>query len=364
MKTHQILRRCLCDNSNVWNIVSKRFKFKGSFAEYSVLMKKNKEERSMGKGNAAVKQWLGNPRRFADLFNGIVFQGKQVILPEDLHPATGETDILVSDKNEKAKEVQRYRDIIMRWEQGAYLVLLACENQENVHYAMTVRNMLYDSLSYVEQIRQSWKCLEAAEKQKVAEAEFLSRFRKEDRLVPVITLVFYYHPDVWDGSQDLYGILRWSEDEDKNEILKKYISNYRINLIDAGNVKELERFHTDLQEIFGMLQCRQDKEKLLHYVKSKEQYFRHVDEETYQVLREFLHSETILKQAFEKEKREEQVDMCKALEDLYQDGIEQGAVEAYQEVGFSKEEIIERVQKKFSCAVEKAEEIVEKYWKE
>ena len=106
MKTHQILRRCLCDNSNVWNIVSKRFKFKGSFAEYSILMKKEKkkEECSMGKGNAAVKQWLGNPRRFADLFNGIVFQGKQVILPEDLHPATGETDILVSDKNEKAKE--------------------------------------------------------------------------------------------------------------------------------------------------------------------------------------------------------------------------------------------------------------------
>ena len=59
----------------------------------------------MGKENAAVKQWLGNPRRFADLFNGIVFQGKQVILPEDLHLATGETDILVSDKNKKAKEL-------------------------------------------------------------------------------------------------------------------------------------------------------------------------------------------------------------------------------------------------------------------
>ena len=59
--------------------------------------------------------------------------------------------------------------------------------------------------------------------------------------------------------------------------------------------------------------------------------------------------------------------MCKALEDLYQDGIEcgieQGAVEVYQEVGFSKEETIERVQKKFSCAVEKAEAVVEKYWK-
>lgn len=323
MKIHQTLRRCLCDNSRVWNIVSKRFKFKGSFAEYSVLMKKNKEERSMGKGNAAVKQWLGNPRRFADLFNGIVFQGKQVILPEDLHLATGETDILVSDKNKKAKEVQRYRDIIMRWEQGAYLVLLACENQENVHYAMPVRNMLYDSLSYVEQIRQSWKHLESSEEQKVTGAEFLSQFRKADKLVPVITLVFYYHPDAWDGSLDLHGILRWSDDEAKNKILQKYVSNYRINLVDAGNIKELENFHTDLQEI-------------------------------------------------KKEEGEEQIDMCKALEDLYQDGIEQGiesgiergAVETYQEMGVSKEEVVERIQNRFSLLTKEAEAVVEKYWKE
>lgn len=276
----------------------------------------------MGKGNAAVKQWLGNPRRFADLFNGIVFQGKQVILPEDLHLATGETDILVSDKNKKAKEVQRYRDIIMRWEQGAYLVLLACENQENVHYAMPVRNMLYDSLSYVEQIRQSWKHLESSEEQKVTGAEFLSQFRKVDKLVPVITLVFYYHPDTWDGSLDLHGILRWSDDEAKNKILQKYVSNYRINLVDAGNIKELENFHTDLQEI--------------------------------------------------KKEGEEQIDMCKALEDLYQDGIEQGiesgiergAVETYQEMGVSEEEVVERIQNRFSLLTKEAEAVVEKYWKE
>lgn len=246
-----------------------------------------------------------------------------MILPEDLHLATGETDILVSDKNKKAKEVQRYRDIIMRWEQGAYLVLLACENQENVHYAMPVRNMLYDSLSYVEQIRQSWKHLESSEEQKVTGAEFLSQFRKADKLVPVITLVFYYHPDAWDGSLDLHGILRWSDDEAKNKILQKYVSNYRINLVDAGNIKELENFHTDLQEI-------------------------------------------------KKEEGEEQIDMCKALEDLYQDGIEQGiesgiergAVETYQEMGVSKEEVVERIQNRFSLLTKEAEAVVEKYWKE
>lgn len=90
-------------------------------------------------------------------------------------------------------------------------MLLACENQENVHYAMPVRNMLYDSLSYVEQIRQSWKHLESSEKQKVTGAEFLSQFRKEDRLVPVITLVFYYHQmpgmEVWISMEFWGGVM-------------------------------------------------------------------------------------------------------------------------------------------------------------
>ena len=49
-----------------------------------------------------------------------------------------------------------------------------------------------------------------------------------------------------------------------------------------------------------------------------------MDEETCQVIREFLHSERILKSQIKKEEGKETVDMCKALEDLYNDGIEQG----------------------------------------
>ena len=33
----------------------------------------------MGQSNAAVRQWMGNPKRFADLFNATVFNGEQVI---------------------------------------------------------------------------------------------------------------------------------------------------------------------------------------------------------------------------------------------------------------------------------------------
>ena len=85
-----------------------------------------------------------------------------------------------------------------------------------------------------------------------------------------------------------------------------------------------QRLQTDLQEIFGMIQCKESKEKLIEYLRKKESYFRNVDEETYQAIREFLHSEKILKSEIKKEEGKQTVDMCKALEDLYNDGIERG----------------------------------------
>ena len=322
----------------------------------------------MGKGNAAVREWMSNPVRFSDLYNGIVFQGKQVVLPEELEPAEGETDILLEDNEQKVQEIHRYRDIVMRWKKGALLVLLACENQEKVHYAMTVRNMLYDSLSYAGQIQQLWKDREKEEKQKMTAPEFLSKWKKDDRLVPVITLVFYYDTEQWDGSTDLHGMLQWGEGN--QELLREYVPNYRINLVDAGNLEHLERFQSDLQEILGMLKCRGNKKELLDYMNKRESYFRNVDEETYQVMREFLHSEKMLKENVERIEGKETVDMCKALDELYNDGIEQGiergmirgTIETMKEFNISMEEAIERISKKFEITKEQAKEEVEKYW--
>ena len=334
----------------------------------------------MGKGNAAVREWMSNPVRFSDLYNGIVFRGKQVVLPEELESAEGETDILLEDKEQKVQEIHRYRDIVMRWKKGALLVLLACENQEKVHYAMTVRNMLYDSLSYAGQIQQLWKEREKEEKQKMTAPEFLSKWKKDDRLVPVITLVFYYDTEQWDGSTDLHGMLQWGEGN--QELLREYVPNYRINLVDAGNLEHLERFQSDLQEILGMLKCRGNKKELLDYMNKRESYFRNVDEETYQVMREFLHSEKMLKENVERIEGKETVDMCKALDELYNDGIElgreqgieqgrkqgiecgmiRGTIETMKEFNISMEEAIERISKKFEITKEQAKEEVGKYW--
>ena len=180
--------------------------------------------------------------------------------------------------------------------------------------------MLYDSLSYIEQMRQIWEEHKCETDLAVTREEFLSKFLKTDKIYPVITLVLYYGTEKWDASTDLYGMF---PKELRSPALEPYVSNYRINLVEAGNVKQLEKFHTDLQQIFGMLQYRSNKTELIHYMQKNESYFRNVDEETYEVIREFLHSERILKKEVSK-KKEEKIDMCQALEELYEDGIERG----------------------------------------
>ena len=114
----------------------------------------------------------------------------------------------------------------------------------------------------------------------------------------------------------------------------------------------------------------------------RESYFRNVDEETYQVMREFLHSEKMLKENVERIEGKETVDMCKALDELYNDGIElgreqgieqgrkqgiecgmiRGTIETMKEFNISMEEAIERISKKFEITKEQAKEEVEKYW--
>ena len=115
----------------------------------------------MGRDNVIVNRWFSQKERFADLMNGCLFQGQQVILPEQLEKIDRETDLFIPEKPGtemiQGKGIQRYRDVAMRWEDRAELAVLALENQERIHYAMPVRTMIYDGLSYAEQIEESWK---------------------------------------------------------------------------------------------------------------------------------------------------------------------------------------------------------------
>ena len=85
----------------------------------------------------------------------------------------------------------------------------------------------------------------------------------------------------------------------------------------------------------------------------------------------------------DREESEETVDMCKALEDLYNEGIEigmergmtcdmergmelgvvKGVVETLHDFGIEKDVAIQRVMQKFEMPREQAEKDVESYWR-
>lgn len=73
----------------------------------------------MGKADVAVRQWLSDKDRFADLFNGIMFHGERVVLPEELKERKGESDIIITDKEKKESfsEIPGHRDALEREDQ-------------------------------------------------------------------------------------------------------------------------------------------------------------------------------------------------------------------------------------------------------
>ena len=94
------------------------------------------------------------------------------------------------------------------------------ESQDKIHYAMPQKVMLYDGMDYEEQIRNLWKQRMECQKQArrigkplehLTAAEYLSRFRKNDRLIPIISLVFYYGSDPWDGTRIFMICFDWKE---------------------------------------------------------------------------------------------------------------------------------------------------------
>ena len=59
------------------------------------------------------------------------------------------------------------------------------------------------------------------------------------------------------------------------------------------------------------------------YVANHKDYFQKLDLETYHALGAFLNSRQLMEINVEQEEREE-LDMCKALEDIYNDGVQDG----------------------------------------
>lgn len=185
-----------------------------------------------------------------------------------------------------------------------------------------MRAMLYDALEYVRQVQDLGKEHREAGTELEGDA-FLSGILPADRLCPVITTIFYLGEN-WDGSRSLYDMFGLNWEGESTQILREYLPNYQINLISACDIPHTENFRTCLQSIFDMLKYNKDKNKLYEYITSHREKLRQMDSVEMMAAFILLGEQKRVEKLPQDYTGEEEMDMCKAIDDLIKDGEERG----------------------------------------
>ena len=277
---------------------------------------------TMGMADAVTKQYMKENTVFADAFIFLLYNGENVILPQTLRELdTAEVVIpfTVDDKGKKqAQAVQKYRDIlkmttVMTDDKAAY-VLFGVEAQTDIHYAMPVRNVIYDALQYGRQV-----------------TEISKRNRKNSGQTMAVT--------------------------DKG--LLQHIPDYRIKLIDPAGIDsdEMDKFHTSLREVLSYIKYSKDADKLAEYM-NHNQRMEHLEVGAAQVIKEVTNTK------FQIPKGMEEVNMCEAIEVLMKrsetEGITQGKLSLLKELVDDGTLTMEAAAGKVNMSVEEFKEYTKK----
>lgn len=288
----------------------------------------------MGAKDTKAKEFLSDNERFADLFNYYLYDGRQVIKAMDLQEqdATQVLSVFGADKREIQK--QKWRDIlksaIIKTTEYGIFVLLGVENQSDIHYAMPVKNMVYDAMEYSSQVNEATK-LHRKEKDFTDSAEFLSGFKREDKLTPVITLTVYWGADEWDAPRCLHEMI-----DDKYRALLQYVDNYHLHLIVPEEIDDFGKFQTSLGAVLEFIKASKS-EVLMDAVVNDNPMFKQLDNEAVSTINVFTGVHIPV------EEKEGKMDMCKAWNDHRMSGVIEGKKEGKIEGKKEGKEIINQL---------------------
>lgn len=231
----------------------------------------------MGKSDTITKEYMKDSRRFADVFNYLVYDGEQVIRAEDLQEKDSTELIVFLDDDTDIQFDQKYRDILKQCvimkDDKAYYVLLGIENQSSIHYAMPVKNALYDALNYASQVKETGKINK--ENGGLTREEFLSGFKSDDKLLPVITLTILWNEKTWDAPKSLHEMMAVQD-----ERILKFVPDYRLNLITPNGIEDFSKFCTELGEAFAAIKAASDYRAMKKLLTEQKNYFSDMDWET------------------------------------------------------------------------------------
>ncbi len=113
------------------------------------------------KADTITKNYVKDTSVFADIFNYYIYGGEQMILPERLTERDTTKIALPYGADGAVVPVQKFRDVQKLYaamtDGNTEYVLYGAENQAEIHYAMPVKNNLYDALEYAGQVEEAAK---------------------------------------------------------------------------------------------------------------------------------------------------------------------------------------------------------------
>lgn len=309
----------------------------------------------MGEKNNVMNHYFCDRRRFADLFNGVYFQGESAIKMEELTEISGvyyeleagrgasakdqhasqnvssdqeNSSRVGSTKKKRIRRTERIRDLQMSSKEGEIFRLLALENQQLVNYAMPFRCMEYDTLEYGRQIEDLRKRNSAAGDYGTA-AEWIGGIKKSDRLMPVYTLCLYHGEEVWDGPRSLKDMMNFGSDRDG---MSRYFADYPLQLYCLNEQTDYGVFRTEIRQLFQLLRFCGDRRRLRQELEENTEY-QNMDEDTLEAAAAMLDLPQIWKERENyRSSKEGGYDMCTAVrewrEELLAEGKAEGKAEA------------------------------------
>ena len=131
--------------------------------------------------DSTCKKLLRDKGCFADLCNYAFFQGRQVIQPEELVSRENDLSTLIG-KVDKPTEIKRYRDVVRKAGIHGDYVIIGVEHQSTFDEKMIFRILNYDATIYINQVE------------------------SKQEIYPVGSFVFYTGDEEWNLPETLKSI--------------------------------------------------------------------------------------------------------------------------------------------------------------
>lgn len=238
---------------------------------------------------------------FADIVNVLLFNGEQVVEPEDLETVKDRSQYKADGKIHEQE-----RDVVKRLKDGnATIALFGFEHQTAAERYMPIRQIGYDGQSYRAQLLK----------------------KKPDHLHPVITLVLYFGTERWPYSHHLKDHLIIPER------FRSYVSDYEMkNLFEIAYLtpEQVSLFKSDFKYVADYFVQR----RMTHDYHPSPDIVQHVDEML--KLMAVLTGDRRFEEVIPNLPRNGGVNMCEILDRVENRGIEKGKLEGMTQVYYTK----------------------------